>query len=326
MDAVILWVDGNDPVHVAKRNAMLALTGHPPADAVSPTRFSSLNEIEFCLEGILRFAPFFRRIFIVTDDQSPDCLPRIFDRFEQARSKIQVVDHKVIFKGHEDLLPTFNSEAIETMVFNIPDIDDEFVYFNDDFLLLRPIEPSDFFLNGRPQLQGAWAQALRQKIKVGLRYLGIGRASRHGISRKELMWRSACLAGQTRRYLANTHTPHPMRRSTLQKFFADHFDLLRLNTAFRFRDQRMFNVVALADHLEIAAGNFDLVDHGLLYIDPAGQDNHSAYVAASLNAATRQKPMFGTIQSLDLFNEEARGLILEWLMDLGFESKAQAPH
>jgi len=47
-------------------------------------------------------------------------------------------------------LPTFNSNAIEVNLHKIPDLSDKFVYFNDDFFILRKTEPSHFFRRGLP--------------------------------------------------------------------------------------------------------------------------------------------------------------------------------
>jgi len=46
--------------------------------------------------------------------------------------------------GHEQL-PTFNSLAIETMLWRIEGLADRFLYFNDDMMPVGPVKPADFF-------------------------------------------------------------------------------------------------------------------------------------------------------------------------------------
>ena len=47
-------------------------------------------------------------------------------------------------------LPTFNSHPIEWNFHRIKNLSEHFVYFNDDIFLLQPIEPTDFFRDGKP--------------------------------------------------------------------------------------------------------------------------------------------------------------------------------
>ena len=71
IDAVITWVDGEDPVHEAKRRKY----GHPSLfkvnDIAGSTRYTSVGEIFWCVASLNRFAPWINRIFIVTDAQDP---------------------------------------------------------------------------------------------------------------------------------------------------------------------------------------------------------------------------------------------------------------
>ena len=48
----------------------------------------------------------------MTDSQ----VPAAIDRRQAELDNIRIVDHREIFRGYEQLLPTFNSLAIETML------------------------------------------------------------------------------------------------------------------------------------------------------------------------------------------------------------------
>ena len=43
------------------------------------------------------------------------------------------------------MLPSFNSHAIECCLHNIHDLEERFIYLNDDFILAQPCLPGDFF-------------------------------------------------------------------------------------------------------------------------------------------------------------------------------------
>jgi len=42
--------------------------------------------------------------------------------------------------------PHFNSISIETLVYQIPDLAEHFIYFNDDFFLIKETKQSDFLI------------------------------------------------------------------------------------------------------------------------------------------------------------------------------------
>jgi hypothetical protein len=96
------------------------------------------DEIRFCLRSIHNLAPWIRAIWPVTDNQ----VSAAIDRRRAERDNIRIVDHREIFRGNEQLLPTFNSLAIETMLWLIDGLADCFLYFNDDMMFVGPVEPA----------------------------------------------------------------------------------------------------------------------------------------------------------------------------------------
>lgn len=54
----------------------------------------------------------------------------------------------------EGTLPTFSSHALEVNLHRIPDLAENFVYFNDDMFILRPMSEEAFFKNGLPCTYG----------------------------------------------------------------------------------------------------------------------------------------------------------------------------
>lgn len=138
IDAVVTWVEGSDPRWRARRDARLremGTLGHETA--TSAARWDSIDELRFMLRSVSAYAPWLRRIFLVTDGQVPPWLS-----FDDER--IVVVDHTEIFED-PTALPTFNSHAIETQLHRIPGLAEHYIYFNDDVFLGRYLPPSTFF-------------------------------------------------------------------------------------------------------------------------------------------------------------------------------------
>jgi len=136
IDAVYTWVDGRDPAWVARRDAHHDPAGTRHPEAASAARYLSRDELRYSIRSILAYAPWVRRIHVLTDSQRPAWLPQDTDR-------VRVVDHREVF-AHPQVLPVFNSHAIESQLHRVPDLVNHFLYFNDDVLLGSPVQPEDF--------------------------------------------------------------------------------------------------------------------------------------------------------------------------------------
>ena len=75
IDAVITWVDGDDPRHRAKRQQFGTQRQFSEENVAGDTRFKSLGEIFYCVASINRFAPWINKIYIVTHEQNPNLEP-----------------------------------------------------------------------------------------------------------------------------------------------------------------------------------------------------------------------------------------------------------
>ncbi|GLY01979.1 MULTISPECIES: stealth family protein [Actinoplanes] len=139
IDIVYTWVDGNDPDWVERKAASLAALDPDNINtiATNASRFISRDELKYSLRSIATYAPWVRKIFLVTDDQVPAWL-------DDTHPGLTVVSHRELF-GDTGVLPTFNSHAIESRLHRIPGLAEHFVYFNDDMFLGRPVPPTAFF-------------------------------------------------------------------------------------------------------------------------------------------------------------------------------------
>lgn len=232
IDAVVTWVDGNDPAHAAKRARYLNYESDRGSEATLAKRWEGANEITLCLCSIARHAPWFRLIWIITDNQTPDlsCLPA------NIRAKIRIVSHEHIFGAEAYLLPTFNSVSIETFMWRIDGLSDRFVYFNDDFLLINATRPDDFFQGERTVLRGRWERIPPERSED---FFAVNMYRRHKLN-------AARLYGYDQdNFFSIAHVAIPLRRSVIERAFAGDPQRLVENASHRFRDPGQFHLPSL---------------------------------------------------------------------------------
>jgi len=136
IDLVYLWVDGNDPKWQEEKEKWQEKLGIGSSRSADMCRFIDNEELRYSLRSVEMNAPWINKIFIVTNGQVPKWL-------DANHPKIRIVTHEEIMPA--DALPTFNSEAIEACLMNIPDLSEYFLYANDDMFINRPVTPNFFF-------------------------------------------------------------------------------------------------------------------------------------------------------------------------------------
>ena len=133
MDAVITYVDGNDPVW---KQDYEKYTNVP----VMQKRFRDWGTLKYLLRGIEKRMPFIRNVYLVVSH--PSQVPSWADK-----ENLKIVLHKDIIP--EEFLPTFNCNPIEMNLHRIPGLDEEYLYFNDDMFPVGDCSPTDFFRGGK---------------------------------------------------------------------------------------------------------------------------------------------------------------------------------
>jgi len=134
IDAVYTWVNGSDPNHIEKRkNAGIN------KDGSQDNRYRDYGSLKYSLRSIVKYAPWIKNIWIITDSQIPDFFDTSID------SKVKFIFHESFFHNISHL-PTFNSVSIESNFYNLPEeVSNCFLYFNDDVFLKESVEPNEFF-------------------------------------------------------------------------------------------------------------------------------------------------------------------------------------
>ena len=137
IDFVIPWVDGSDP-DWQRRKA--AVTGEALTDD-RPQRYREWGLLPYWFRAVEAYAPWVRKIHFICDQDPPRWL-------NTAHPKLHIVKHTDYIP--EAYLPTFQANPIELNLHRIEGLSEQFVYFNDDMYLLRPMAPEAFFKKGLP--------------------------------------------------------------------------------------------------------------------------------------------------------------------------------
>lgn len=245
IDAVITWVNGNSARHQEKRRRYMADAQVPLLqNAVNPHRWACNDEILYCLQSIHNHAPWTRKIWIVVDEETPN-----LSRLPPAlRAKVTFVFHRDIFGEYGDALPTFNSLAIEGLLWRIKGLAERFLYFNDDVFLTSPIVPSDLFAGDAPVLRGKW---------VDYSALDQDKAKRLDPAKFNhfMQVNAARLMGfDVSRLFRTAHVVHPMRQSVMQHLFQEHRAAFEDSIKHRFRAISQFLPQGLHNHACIRDG------------------------------------------------------------------------
>lgn len=141
IDVVYTWVNGSDPIFI---DTVRKYDSH-----YDPTRYDDKNELRYSLRSLAKYAPWIRTIFIVTNGQIPHWL-------NLDHPQIELVTHDMLIDD-DDVLPTFSSSAIETLIHKIPGLSKKFLYLNDDIFLGSEIFPDDLYTKANGvTIFGSW--------------------------------------------------------------------------------------------------------------------------------------------------------------------------
>ena len=106
IDAVITWVNGSDADFIK------SLHRYKRKSKQLQNRFADFDQLKYVLKSIDLFAPWIRRVYLVTNGQTPSYVNQ---------TRVQIVTHEQIFPNGS-YLPTFSSCSIEVYLSRIPDL------------------------------------------------------------------------------------------------------------------------------------------------------------------------------------------------------------
>ena len=251
IDLVFSWVDGNDIEYQKARAARMegVVVGEgDEADA----RYRQVDELKYALRSVYLFAPWVRNIFIATDSPRPAWLDE--------HPRVQLMRSEQFF-ADSSVLPTHNSQAVESQLHNIPGLSEHFLYSNDDMFFGRPVPPSMFFSSG------GVTKFIEATTRIGL---GFSDPSRSGFENSARVNRDLLLkkfGHVITRHLE--HTPAPLRKSVIELLESDFPEEFRRTAASRFRSKSDISVTnSLYHYYALLEGRaVTQEDAKVLYVD-----------------------------------------------------------
>jgi len=309
IDAVITWVDGADPAHAEKLQHYLASIGGSRPQAANKTRFHNAGEIDYCVTSILKFAPWIRHIHIVTDHQRP----AIFDKLKGTRyeHKVQLVDHSIIFADYSDAMPSFNSMAISSLLWKIPNLAEKFLYLNDDFVFIQPTTPEDFFRDNKVVLRGRW-HSQPYPLVNGVKKI-FRPKRKHKISFWTLQQQAAKLLGFNERYFKLPHVPHAWTKSAWQNLFIQYPDAIQKNIYAHLRKPDLTVPESLSAHYHLK-NHSAVIDNSRINVQLKPSEQSLLRIKLKLYFAGRSDNyIVSCVQSIEAAPETKQKLIFDWL-------------
>ena len=142
IDFVVTWVDGNDPEWLAEKQKYEGTARNNDADKDNAIeRYRDWDLFSYWFRGVEKYAPWVNKVYLVTCGHVPSWINR-------DHPKLVIVSHREFMD--EAYLPTFSCNPIEDNFHRIKGLSEHFVNFNDDTFLTQPVEPEDFFQDGKP--------------------------------------------------------------------------------------------------------------------------------------------------------------------------------
>lgn len=137
IDFVLIWVDSNDEKWQKEKQKY---NPNPNTDS-SLIRYRDWDNLKYWFRGVEKFAPWVNNIYFITCGHVPNWL-------NLNHPKLKFIKHEDYIP--KEFLPTFNANPIELNLHRIKDLEEKFVYFNDDTFIIAPTKKEDFFKKGLP--------------------------------------------------------------------------------------------------------------------------------------------------------------------------------
>lgn len=247
IDFVIPWVDGSDPKWIKEKNFYYGRMA--AGEDGRNIRFRDWDTLKYWFRGVEKFAPWVNKIHFITWGHLPSWL-------DMEHPKLHIVNHKDYIP--EEYLPTFSSHTIELNMHRIHELSEQFVYFNDDIFILKPLKEEDFFVNGLPcdlcvanaitPRLGEFSSILLQTTSYINKHFdkkqNIKRNFKKWFSPKygKLLIRNLCLTPWT--YYTGFYNPHlavAYNKSTLELVWREEPEILHETCSHRFRNDSDVN-------------------------------------------------------------------------------------
>ncbi len=265
IDVVVPWVDANDPAWRAEKNAFSGKEKDKKSIDDRERRYRDWDTIKYFFRSIDDYMPWVNKVFFITWGHLPSWL-------DEKADKLVIVNHKDYIPA--EYLPTYSANTIELNLHRIKDLSEHFIYFNDDLMVLKPLEPTDFFLNGLPRDYGL-LNTINTATRGSVQDLALTdmeiintRFNKSAVIRKNWRkWFSPCYGKYLFRTLClmpwpyftgilGMHQCNAFLKSTFEEVWEKEFDILDSTCRHHFRARRDVNQW-LMRYWQIASGKFE---------------------------------------------------------------------
>ena len=296
IDMIFSWVDGSSTDFQRERAKRMQAYVIGEGDE-SDARFRQIDELKYALRSVYMFAPWVRRIFIVTDSPAPNWLA------EHPRVTIMRSEE---FFADPSVLPTHNSHAVESQLHHIPGLAEHFLYSNDDMFFGRPVGPELFFS------PGGVTKFIEASTRIGLGENDPSRSGYENAARVNRALLRERFGKVTTRHLE--HTAAPLRKSAMLELEREFPEDFARTAASRFRAATDISVTNSLYHY-----------YGLMTGRAVAQTKaRSMYIETTLRVALRQMNRLRKRRDQDMFclndgsfpeisDDERRAAVIEFL-------------
>ena len=290
IDIIIPWVDSNDMEWRKSKNFYAGLECRKDLIDDSDVRYRDWDIIRYLFRGIDMYMPWVRTVHFVTVGHLPSWINTEAER-------LHVVCHNEYIPNK--YLPTFSAIPIELNMHRIPGLADQFIFFNDDIIVLKPVKPTNFFKKGLPTdyailnpLISSHRYAVSDIAIMDIEIINDHFKKNDVIKKNPLKWfnlrygtdlfRSLCLMPWPKfSTLFTKHQCNAFLKETFEELWNKEYDILDTTCRHKFRSKRDVNQW-LMRYWRLAQGKFEPVKpYGLLY---SIRNNNGELFAAIMNS------------------------------------------
>lgn len=195
----------------------------------------------------------------------------------------------------------------------IPNLANYFLYLNDDFFVIRPLKPEDFFINGCIKIRGEWKTQTQHKFLTKMRALSSKFFKLKSNPHRTWQETAAKLAGFKKKFYFLDHAPYTLNKKTFAKYTHIHPNIIQENARKPFRCPEHISSIPLIVHLDIA-NNCAIDDKTKQAIMVNGGVHSLQKIKSRLKKALKNpKISFVCMQSIDEAPLAVKEYLLNWL-------------
>ena len=207
MDIVITHCNQNDFFWKKEYDATIKKEKDVIHNANDHNRYLDMNTLQYLLRSIHTYVSDVDNVFLVVS--GPSQVPKWINR-----NTVKVVYHKDFIP--EKYLPTFNARTIETFLHLIPGLNEKFLFFNDDMIILQKCGESDFFTeDGGIKVNFVKDYVYKRTNKTNKVYGFVyHRDCVEGAKKAGVVWDNLEI-------IRTDHGPYPLYKSVYEDFYND---------------------------------------------------------------------------------------------------------